>query len=173
MNYLYQERRRDNLKAKLTVCKQFKPSGTELGFTKEQADEMIVQKEKKEKEAETQRQHNAFIKIWCMKRDSKHAEGVTARAEKRARAQKFKELFGQSSIILSKLLVPIFDSEAHWKATEITWLALEAEKARKKKISNGNRESAEGDEDEEITFIVNTVRNFQAKPALRGDSALQ
>ena len=61
---MYQKRRQDKVQAKSRSCKQLKPINLELGVTKEAAEKMIAEKEKKEAEAEAKKQHNVFLKIW-------------------------------------------------------------------------------------------------------------
>lgn len=162
---MYQKRRLDNLQVKSTARKQIRTPDSGLGFTKEQAEAIIARKEKKEEEAEIKKQRNAFLKIWRAERDSTHAAGLIARSEERARVQKVKELQAQRVIIPAELLVPIPDPEAFWKATDVTWLELEeAKKAKKDGTGEANNED-EGDEDEDVTFVIDT----EGDPALQRD----
>ena len=82
---MHQKRRQDEVQAKSKSCKQLKPVNSKLGVTKEAAEKIIVEKEKKEKEAEAKKQHNAFLKIWQMERDAVIAAGVAAWKENKAR----------------------------------------------------------------------------------------
>ena len=89
---MHQKRRQDEVQAKSKSCKQLKPVNSELGVTKEAAEKMIAEKEKKEREAKAKKQHNAFLKIWRMERDAMIAARVAAPKKNKARQRKFKKL---------------------------------------------------------------------------------
>lgn len=57
-----------------------------------------------------------------------YAKGVIARKKEKKRAKNVKELMRQNVSIPDHMLTPIEDSEATWKAIDLTWLAEEAKK---------------------------------------------
>lgn len=125
---MHQKRRQDELQAKSKSRKRLKPPSSGLGLTKEAAMKMIADKERKEKEAEAKKQHNSFMKIWRMERDTMVSAGVASRKEKRARQRKLKELekeLKKLGLVVpadSELRKPIPDPEAAWKATDVKTL---------------------------------------------------
>ncbi|MCJ1262744.1 hypothetical protein MMC22_002614 [Lobaria immixta] len=156
---MHQKRRQDEVQAKSKSRKQLKPVNSELGVTKEAAEKMIAEKEKKEREAEAKKQHNAFLKIWRMERDAVIAAGVAARKENKARQRKFRELQkelkkqGLDVPSDSELRISIPDPEAEWKATDVTWLELQAKKAKESEPAADDKD----EDEEEVTFIIDTV----------------
>ena len=167
---MHRKKRQDEIQAKSRSRKRLQPINSELGVTKEAAEKMIAEKEKKEAEVEAKKQHNAFLKIWQMERDTVIAAGVAARKENKARQRKFKEL--QKELKKQGLDVPsdselcksIPDPEAEWEATDVTWLALQAKKAKESQPAADEKD----DDEEEVTFITDTVGD----PTLRQDFIL-
>jgi hypothetical protein len=95
-----------------------KPIGSGLGLTKEQADQVIAQKMKKEKGIQEKKEHGTFMKQWRMERDAKYAEGVIVRKQEKVRIRQVKELMGQGLTIAPELLTPIPNPEAIWKSSD-------------------------------------------------------
>jgi DDE superfamily endonuclease len=153
---IHQKRRQDDLERSTSRKRLKKPIGSGLGLTKEQADQMIAQKMMKEKEIQEKKEHGTFMKLWRMERDTKHAEGVIARKQEKARIRRVKELMGQGLTIAPELLTPIPDPEVIWKSSDVTWQAEEEAKRKRKEAKERGNTIAEAD-DEEVTFIIDST----------------
>ena len=69
-----------------------------------------------------------YVAIWRREGKEMYAKGVIARKKEKKRAKNVKELMRQNVSIPDHMLTPIEDSEATWKAIDLTWLAEEAKK---------------------------------------------
>ena len=98
---------------------------------------MTAEKEQKDKEIEEKKQHNHFMKLWRIGQDTQYTERVTARMEEKARVWKVKELQARQVAYPSELDIPIPDPEMTWKASDLTWQAEEARKAKAKRKKRG------------------------------------
>ncbi|MCJ1260925.1 hypothetical protein MMC22_000789, partial [Lobaria immixta] len=120
-----------------------------------------------EKEAEAKKQHNAFLKICWMKKDAVIAARVAAQKENKARQQKFKNLQrelkkqGLDVPSDSELCISIPNPKAEWKAIDVTWLELQAKKAKESEPAADDK----NDDEKEVTFIIHTIGD----PTLRRD----
>ena len=79
---LHHERRSNELLQRATSRKRLRPNyltDEGLGLTKEDAQRAIVERQQKYEQIKKKREHNNFMRIWRMKRDSVYAEGVIAR----------------------------------------------------------------------------------------------
>ena len=97
------------------------------------------------------------MKLWRVEQDTKYTEGVTARKEERARVRKVEELQVKQVPYPPELDIPIPDPDMIWKASDPTWQAEEARKAKLKRkkpgISDKNKEKGEGEEEEDTEFV--------------------
>lgn len=82
------------------------------------------------KEKEKAREND--LKIWRKERDEVLRKGVDARKDEAIRVKKIKDLIKQKAHIPIELTIPIIDPEVEWKASDVTWKEIEAEKAKKK-----------------------------------------
>ena len=104
---IHQEWQEDDLQQKSVSRKKLKPFGSGLGLTKEKAEQTIAAKEQREKRTEEKSQHNHFMKLWRIERDTKYNEGVTARKEERARVREVKR-FKHNRFLIPLSLVLLF-----------------------------------------------------------------
>ena len=75
---LHHERRSNELLQRATSRKRLRPNYSTdggLGLTKEDAQRAIVERQQKDEQIEKKREHNNFMRIWRMKRDSVHTRG--------------------------------------------------------------------------------------------------
>lgn len=113
-----------------------------------------------------------YLKIWRRERDEVHRKGVDARKDEAIRIKKIKDLTKQKAYIPIELTIPIIDPEAEWKASDVTWKEIEAEKAKKK--GKGKRKSVEDNNDEEdkdIAFVLDSTGNEAYKSFIHGKDA--
>ena len=112
---LHHERRSNELLERATSRKRLKPNYSTdggLGLTKEDAQRAIAERQQKDEQIEKKREHNNFMRIWRMKRDSVHAEGVIARKNEKIGIKHVKEFAKQGVSISDEMLNPIDDPEA-------------------------------------------------------------
>ena len=104
----------------------------DLGLTKEDAKRAITERQRKDEQMDKKREHNNFMRIWQMKRDSVHAEGVIARKNEKIRIKHVKDPSKQRVSKSDEMLNPTDDPEAIWKSSDITWQTEETKKRRRK-----------------------------------------
>jgi hypothetical protein len=116
---------------------------------KEDAEQIIADKRKKEMETERQKEYNNMMRIWRIERDEMHAKGVLTRKNEKARLRQIKEMTKRGIFILVEMMTPISDPETEWKISNDIWNAEQA----KKQITK------QKDDDDDVQFIVNTAGN--------------
>lgn len=89
---IHQKKRQDDLTKKAAPRKRLRPSGSRLGFAKEQ---VIAENERGAAEAEAKKERNVFMKIRRMKRNTKIREEIIAQREEKFRLRERKE-FGKT-----------------------------------------------------------------------------
>ncbi len=100
--------------------KRLRAESNNLGLTKEDAKQALINKLAKEKALNKKRSDAQFMKMWRMERDDIHIKRIAARKAEKARIKNLKELQKNINIIPDEMFWPISDLEAEWKATDPT-----------------------------------------------------
>ena len=148
---IHQKHRQEDISNKKNTRKRLRPTGGISGLTREDAIQMRKDREKKEAKQEQAREKQAFLIIWRTERDLVNKQGIQARKEERKRLKTIKNLLKEKREVPLELGIPIIDPSINWKATDETFLELEAQKAIKRE---GRGLQSIEEEDIQITIDV-------------------
>ena len=111
----------------------------------------------KKKAMKKKRIENNFMKMWRMKKNDLHIKKIVVKKTKKTRFKQIKKMKKNYVLILSKLLIFIYNSKTAWKAVNFIWIAEKVKKTVKKN-KNINSNAIDND-DENENVIINVDEN--------------